>query len=152
MAFLKKNSNIRSNRTSVWSVADREWFAFLSIILFWSGIWFRFFHKPDPSRFSLMEDVGIIGVYSVTSAFFILETIGAMSLLIRSWKERRELLIEEGRAEGREEGREEGRVEGREEAFGERDRMIRKWLSEEKAKGSEGFREAPPFLNNGSQG
>ena len=42
-------------------------------------------------------------------------------------------------------GREEGLAEGR----NERDEMIRKWFSEERAKGSEGFREPPPFLNNG---
>ena len=33
----------------------------------------------------------------------------------------------------------------------ERDEMIRKWFSEEKAKGGEGFREPPPFLGNGYQ-
>ena len=39
---------------------------------------------------------------------------------------------------------------GREEGRNERDEMFRKWFSEEKAKGSEGFREPPPFLNNGN--
>ena len=37
---------------------------------------------------------------------------------------------------------------GREEGRNERDQMFRKWFSEEKAKGSEGFREPPPFLHN----
>ncbi|MDE2999122.1 MAG: hypothetical protein OXU79_08600 [Gemmatimonadota bacterium] len=30
-----------------------------------------------------------------------------------------------------------------------RDELIRKWLSEERAKGDEGFKDDPPFLNNG---
>ncbi|MDE2999113.1 MAG: hypothetical protein OXU79_08555 [Gemmatimonadota bacterium] len=50
---------------------------------------------------------------------------------------------------GLQRGREEGLVEGREEGRNERDEMFRKWFSEEKAKGSEGFREPPPFLDNG---
>ena len=33
----------------------------------------------------------------------------------------------------------------------ERDELIRKWLSEERAKGNQGFKEDPPFLNNGYQ-
>ncbi len=47
--------------------------------------------------------------------------------------------------------RERGLRRGREEGRKERDELIRKWLSEEKAKGSEGFKEDPPFLNNGYQ-
>ena len=42
-----------------------------------------------------------------------------------------------------------GLQRGREEGRNERDEMFRKWFSEEKAKGNEGFREPPPFLNNG---
>ena len=56
---------------------------------------------------------------------------------VRRWN------LERGLRRGREEGRREGRKE--------RDELIRKWLSEEKAKGSEGFKEDPPFLNNGYQ-
>ena len=40
---------------------------------------------------------------------------------------------------------------GREEGRRERDELFRKWLSEEKAKGNQGFKEDPPFLNNGYQ-
>lgn len=56
---------------------------------------------------------------------------------VRRWN------LERGLRRGREEGRREGRKE--------RDELIRKWLSEEKAKGNEGFKEDPPFLNNGNQ-
>ena len=44
-----------------------------------------------------------------------------------------------------------GRAEAREEGRKEFDEMVRKWYYEEKAKGSEGFREDPPFLNNEQQ-
>ena len=70
---------------------------------------------------------------------------------VKQWNLKRGLQRgrEEGLAEGRVEGRQEGREEGREEGRNERDEMFRKWFSEEKAKGSEGFREPPPFLDNG---
>ena len=55
--------------------------------------------------------------------------------------------LRRGREEGLAEGREEGLAEGRDEMV----RMFRKWLTEERVKGSEGFREDPPFLNNEQQ-
>ncbi len=89
-----------------------------------------------------MADVGALGLFAVTSSFVLLEVKDLMLGIhesVKKWN------LERGLRRGREEGLEEGRKEGRK----ERDELIRKWLSEEKAKGSQGFKEDPPFLNNG---
>lgn len=42
------------------------------------------------------------------------------------------------------------REKGREEGYQQRDKLISEWYESEKAKGTEGFQNPPPFLNNGS--
>lgn len=42
------------------------------------------------------------------------------------------------------------REKGREEGYQERDKLIGEWYESEKAMGTEGFQNPPPFLNNGS--
>ena len=100
----------------------------------------RWINRTSTKRFSffltIVADVGALGIFAVTSSFVILEvmdSMGAIHEAVKRWNLQR----------GLERGREEGRRE--------RDALFRKWLSEEKAKGNQGFREDPPFLNNGNQ-
>ena len=86
-------------------------------------------------NFTIVADVGAIGLFAVTCSFVLLEVRDVMPGVheaVKQWN------LKRGLQRGREEGR------------NERDEMFRKWFSEEKAKGSEGFREPPPFLSNGN--
>ena len=77
-----------------------------------------------------MADVGALGLFAVTSSFVLLEVKDLMLGIhesVKKWN------LERGLRQGRK----------------ERDELIRKWLSEERAKGNQGFKEDPPFLNNG---
>ncbi|MDE2889056.1 MAG: hypothetical protein OXR72_12670 [Gemmatimonadota bacterium] len=121
------------DRKSVWSVTDRGIFSFLFVLFFISGVFLRFAGSYEIQwNFSIVGDVGAIGLFAVTASFFLLEVKDVMLGVheaVKQWNLKRGL--ERGRRE--------------------RDELIRKWLSEERAKGSEGFREDPPFLNNGSE-
>ena len=131
------------HRKSVWSVTDRGIFSFLFVVFFIGGVFLRFTGSYEFQwNFSIVADVGALGLFAVTSSFVLLEVKDLMLGIhesVKKWN------LERGLRRGREEGLEEGRKEGRK----ERDELIRKWLSEEKAKGSQGFKEDPPFLNNG---
>ena len=100
----------------------------------------RWINRTSTNRFSffltIVADVGALGIFAVTSSFVILEVMdimGAIHEAVKRWNLQR----------GLERGREEGRRE--------RDELFRKWFSEEKAKGNQGLKEDPPFLNNGNQ-
>lgn len=125
------------HRKSVWSVTDRGIFSLLFVVFFIGGVFLRFTGSYEFQwNFSIVADVGALGLFAVTSSFVLLEVKDLMLGIheaVRRWN------LERGLRRGREEGRK------------ERDELIRKWLSEEKAKGSEGFKEDPPFLNNGYQ-
>ena len=69
--------------------------------------------------------------------------MGPIQEAVKHWNLKRGVRL--GRVATWTEARAEGRTEGRK----ERDELIRKWFSEEKAKGDQGFKEDPPFLNNG---
>ena len=104
----------------------------------------RWINRTSSNRFSffltIVADVGALGIFAVTSSFVIpevMDIMGAIHEAVKRWN------LQRGLERGREEGREEGRRE--------RDALFRKWLSEEKAKGNRGFREDPPFLDNGNQ-
>ncbi|MDE3257838.1 MAG: hypothetical protein OYM47_08405 [Gemmatimonadota bacterium] len=132
-------------RESVWSVTDRSIFSLLFVAFFIGGGILRFSgHDDFQLNFTIVADAGAIGLFAVTASFFVLEVKDVMLGVheaVKQWNLKR----------GLQRGREEGLAEGREEGRNERDQMFRKWFSEEKAKGSEGFREPPPFLSNGYQ-
>ena len=119
-------------RESVWSVTDRSIFSVLFVAFFIGGGFLRFSGGNDfQLNFTIVADVGAIGLFAVTCSFVLLEVRDVMLGVheaVKQWNLKR--------------GREEGRKE--------RDEMVRKWFSEEKAKGSEGFREPPPFLSDGN--
>lgn len=125
------------DRKSVWSVTDRGIFSFLFVVFFISGVFLRFAGSYEFQwNFSIVTDVGVLGLFAVTSSFFLLEV---KDLMLGIYEAVKQWNLERGLRRGREEGRR------------ERDELIRKWLSEEKAKGNQGFKEDPPFLNNGYQ-
>ena len=134
-------------RESVWSVTDRSIFSLLFVAFFIGGGFLRFSGGDEfQLNFTIVADAGAIGLFAVTCSFVLLEVRDVMLGVheaVKQWN------LKRGLQRGREEGLAEGRVEGREEGRNERDEMFRKWFSEEKAKGSEGFREPPPFLDNG---
>ncbi|MDE2999112.1 MAG: hypothetical protein OXU79_08550 [Gemmatimonadota bacterium] len=138
-------------RESVWSVTDRSIFSLLFVAFFIGGGFLRLSGRDDfQLNFTIVADVGAIGLFAVTCSFVLLEVRDVMLGVheaVKQWNLKRGL--QRGREEGLVEGREEGLVEGREEGRKERDELVRKWYSEERAKGSEGFREPPPFLDNG---
>ena len=142
-------------RESVWSVTDRSIFSLLFVAFFIGGGFLRFSGGNDfQLNFTIVADVGAIGLFAVTCSYLLLEVRDVMLGVheaVKQWNLKRGLQRgrEEGRVEGRQEGREEGLAEGRKERD-EMVRMFRKWFSEEKAKGSEGFSEPPPFLSNGN--
>lgn len=121
-------------RESVWSVTDRSIFSLLFVAFFIGGGILRFSgHVDFQLNFTIVADAGAIGLFAVTASFFVLEVKDVMLGVheaVKQWN------LKRGLQRGREEGR------------NERDQMFRKWFSEEKAKGSEGFREPPPFLHN----
>ena len=118
-------------RESVWSVTDRSIFSILFVSFFIGGVVLRIVGSGEfRLNFPIVADVGAIGLFAVTCSFVLLE-VKDMMLGVHEWVKLRNL--ERGRREGRK----------------ERDEMIRKWLSEERAKGSDGFREDPQFLNSG---
>ena len=122
-------------RKSVWSVTDRGIFSFLFVVFFILGVALRLSDSYDfQLSFSIVADVGTLGLFAVTSSFFLLEVKDLMLGIHEAIKQRN---LERGLEKGREEGRR------------ERDELIRKWLSEERAKGDEGFKDEPPFLHNG---
>ena len=117
-------------RKSVWSVTDRGIFSLLFVVFFSFGVFIRFAGSDEfQLNFSVISDVGTLGLFAVTSSFFLLEVKDLMLGIHEAIKQRN---LKRGREEGRR----------------ERDELIRKWLSEEKAKGDDGFREDPPFLHN----
>ena len=124
-------------RESVWSVTDRSIFSLLFVAFFIVGGILRSSGRDDfQLSFTIVADVGAIGLFAVTASFFVLEVRDIMLGVheaVKQWN------LKRGLRRGREEGR------------NERDEMFRKWFSEEKAKGSEGFREPPPFLHNRSR-
>lgn len=124
-------------RESVWSVTDRSIFSLLFVAFFIGGGILRFSGRDDfQLNFTIVADAGAIGLFAVTASFFVLEVKDVMLGVheaVKQWN------LKRGLQRGREEGR------------NERDQMFRKWFSEEKAKGSEGFREPPPFLHNRSR-
>ncbi len=123
-------------RESVWSVTDRSIFSLLFVAFFIGGGILRSSSRDDfQLNFTIVADAGAIGLFAVTASFFVLEVKDVMLGVheaVKQWN------LKRGLRRGREEGR------------NERDQMFRKWFSEEKAKGSEGFREPPPFLHNRS--
>ena len=69
-------SETDEHRESVWSVNDREWFAYLSVALFVLGLVLRYREKDAfQTAFDLIKDVGTIGIFAVTGAFFTLEAL-----------------------------------------------------------------------------
>lgn len=124
------------HRKSVWSVRDRGIFSLLFVVFFICGVCLRFAGSYKFQwNFTIVADVGVLGLFAVTSSFFLLEV---KDLMLGIYEAVKQWNLERGLRRGREEGRR------------ERDELIRKWLSEEKAKGDEGFKDDPPFLNNGS--
>lgn len=130
-------------RKSVWSVTDRSIFSLLFVAFFIGGGLLRLSGCDEfQLNFTIVADVGAIGLFAVTSSFVLLEVKDLMLGVheaVKQWNLKR----------GLQRGREEGLAEGRKERD-EMVRMFRKWFSEEKAKGSEGFSEPPPFLSNGN--
>ncbi len=127
------------DRKSVWSVTDRGIFSLLFVVLFICGVILRFSGSYEfQLNFSIVADVGALGLFAVTSSFLLLEVKDLMLGIHEAIKQKN---LERGLRQGLEKGREEGRKE--------RDELIRKWLSDEKAKGDEGFKNDPPFLHNG---
>ena len=123
------------DRKSVWSVTDRGIFSLLFVVFFIFGVFLRFAGSYEfQLSFSTVADVGTLGLFAVTSSFFLLEVKDLMLGIYEAIKQRN---LERGLEKGREEGRK------------ERDELITKWLSDEKAKGDEGFKDDPPFLHNG---
>ena len=93
------------HRESVWSVNDRERFAYLSVALFVLGLVLRYREKDAfQTAFDIIKDVGTIGIFAVTGAFFILEGIDIMLGIYERIKKTQH---EMGRREGRQEGRQE---------------------------------------------
>ena len=83
-----------TDRKSVWSVSDREWFAYLSVTLFVIGLVLRSIEKDAfQTAFNIMEDVGTIGIFAVTGAFFIEEAIDVMGALTQYVKKKQEAKI-----------------------------------------------------------
>ena len=130
-------------RESVWSVTDRSIFSLLFVTFFIGGVVLWIVGSGEfQLNFTIVADAGAIGLFAVTCSFVLLEVKDLMLGIheaVKQWN------LKRGLQRGLELGREEGRKE-RDEMV----RMFRKWFSEEKAKGSEGFTEEPPFLNNGS--
>ena len=57
---------------SVWSVTDRGIFSFLFVLFFISGVFLRFAGSYEIQwNFSIVADVGAIGLFAVTASFFL---------------------------------------------------------------------------------
>ncbi|MDE3000820.1 MAG: hypothetical protein OXU79_17230 [Gemmatimonadota bacterium] len=122
------------DRKSIWSVGNFDAFFSPAIILFAVGMFLRFYGPYEWSgSFALVGDFTSVIAFAITTAFFFVEGGGlVMGFAYEAFARRR---FEKGRKEG----------------IRERDEKYAAWIAEERKKGSQGFKEDPPFLKNGNE-
>ena len=120
-------------RESIWSFNRRYrvLFEVLCSVLYGVGLVFRYLGPYEIQwGFETVKDLLSIGVFSATTAFFILKGVDFVFVLTEAFKKWQ---FERGVKKGQ----------------NERDRLVMQWFEREKEKGPEGFQTPPPFLDNG---
>lgn len=94
--WLSSKSNENDKRESIWSVteSDRRRFAYLSVFSFFPSLIAVSYYEIWHTNFStlqktahIIQNIGTIGVSCVTLAFFLLEGVEVMSLLLGNARE-----------------------------------------------------------------